>query len=110
VSDFHRVTAKRARQVAKMFDFRYSLEDSDLSVLKDYRGPGYGKPDEGTIEAIRMLGKAEGLVLDPNYTGKSMSGLIGELRAGHVDNKETICFIHSGGLPQVFAHADKFSE
>jgi len=110
VSDFHRATAKRAGEVAKIFDFRHSLEDSDLSVIKDYRGPGYGEPDEGTIEAMRMVGKAEGLVLDPNYTGKSMSGLIGELRAGRVDKKETICFIHSGGLPQVFAHADKFSE
>ena len=70
-----------------------------------------GGPDDGVrraIEAILMVGKAEGLILDPNYTGKSMSGLIGELRAGRIDPDETICFIHSGGLPQLFAHVDRF--
>ena len=108
VSDFQRVTVERSKRVAEMFDLNESLDADDLQVLSAYRGPGYGEPDEGVIEAIRMVGKAEGLILDPNYTGKSMSGLIGELREGRIDPKETIVFIHSGGLPQLFAHADKF--
>lgn len=108
VSAFHATTNKRANQVSEMFSFDQRLDDDDLTVLEDYRGPGYGEPDDRVIEAIQMVGKAEGLILDPNYTGKSMSGLIGELRAGQIDENETICFIHSGGLPQLFAHADKF--
>lgn len=110
VEDFQKVTASRAAQVAGMFNLEQSLDESDLTVLEDYRGPAYGVPDERVIEAILMVGKAEGLILDPNYTGKSMSGLIGELRAGRIDPDETICFIHSGGLPQLFAHADKFTD
>lgn len=110
VEDFQKVTSDRSRQVAEMFDFEQSLDLDDLQVLEDYRGPGYGEPDDRVIEAIRMVGKAEGLILDPNYTGKAMSGLIGELRVGRVDPEETICFIHSGGLPQLFAHADKFTD
>ena len=105
---FHEVTAARAAEVIKMFDLEVGLDNSDIDVLEDYRGPEYGVPDDRTIEAILLTGKAEGLILDPNYTGKSMSGLIGELRAGRIDSDETICFIHSGGLPQVFAHADRF--
>jgi L-cysteate sulfo-lyase len=108
IADFHKITAARTAEVAEMFDLETGLDDSDIAVLDDYRGPAYGVPDDRTIEAMLMVGKAEGLILDPNYTGKSMSGLIGELRAGRVDPDETICFIHSGGLPQVFAHADKF--
>jgi len=108
ISDFNEVTNNRSQQVAEMFGFEQSLEDGDLQVLSDYRGPAYGVPDDRVIEAIKLVGKAEGVVLDPNYTGKSMSGLIGELRTGRVNPEETICFIHSGGLPQVFAHADKF--
>ena len=108
VEDFHSATAAGAAQVAEMFDLETGLDDSDIDVLEDYRGPAYGVPDDRTIEAILIVGKAEGLILDPNYTGKSMSGLIGELRAGRIDPEETICFIHSGGLPQLFAHADRF--
>ena len=104
------MTAARAMEVAEMFDLETGLNDSDIAVLKDYRGLAYGVPDECVIEAIYMVGKSEGLILDPNYTGKSMSGLIGELRAGRIDPKETICFIHSGGLPQVFAHGDRFTD
>ena len=108
VEDFQNVTANRSKQVAEMFDLEVSLDTDDLQVLEDYRGPAYGEPDDRVIEAIQMVGKAEGLIRDPNYTGKAMSGLIGELRAGRVAADETICFIHSGGLPQLFAHADKF--
>jgi len=108
VEDFKKDTAERTAQVAEMFDLEQSLDLDDLTVLEDYRGPAYGEPDDRVIEAILMVGKTEGLILDPNYTGKSMSGLIGEFRSGRIDPDETICFIHSGGLPQLFAHADKF--
>jgi 1-aminocyclopropane-1-carboxylate deaminase/D-cysteine desulfhydrase-like pyridoxal-dependent ACC family enzyme len=108
VDDFHKTTVERSDEVVEMFDLEQSLDADDLQVLEDYRGPAYGEPDDRVIEAMLMVGKAEGLILDPNYTGKSMSGLIGEFRAGRIDPSETICFIHSGGLPQVFAHADKF--
>lgn len=108
VDDFLQVTVDRAAQVVAIFDLEVGLETDDLTVLEAYRGPAYGEPDEGVIEAILMVGKAEGLILDPNYTGKSMSGLVGELRAGRLAPEETIVFIHSGGLPQLFAHADKF--
>ena len=110
IEDFHKITSRRSSEVAKMFDLKYSLDESDITVLENYRGPAYGEPDEEVINAIRLVGKAEGLILDPNYTGKAMSGLIGELRTDQIDLNETICFIHSGGLPQLFAHADKFTE
>tara|TARA_B110000438_G_scaffold291804_1_gene329246 strand:+ start:1313 stop:2341 length:1029 start_codon:yes stop_codon:yes gene_type:complete len=110
VEDFQNVTAQQSKQVVEMFDLEKSLNTDDLEVIEEYRGPAYGEIDDRVIEAIQMLGKAEGLIIDPNYTGKAMSGLIGELRAGRVDASETIVFIHSGGLPQLFAHADKFND
>ncbi|MBT7004305.1 MAG: pyridoxal-phosphate dependent enzyme [Chloroflexi bacterium] len=108
IEDFQNVTADRSKQVVEMFDLEQPLDTDDIQVLEDYQGPAYGEPDDRVIEAIQMVGKAEGLILDPNYTGKAMSGLIGEFRAGRIDPEETIVFIHSGGLPQLFAHADKF--
>ena len=110
IENFHKITSKRSSKVAEMFNLKYALDESDITVLEGYRGPAYGEPDDRVINTIQMVGKAEGLILDPNYTGKAMSGLIGELRTGQIDLNETICFIHSGGLPQLFAHADKFTE
>lgn len=110
VENFHNVTIESSTQVAEMFELDQPLDTGDIQVLEDYRGPAYGEPDDRVIEAIQMVGKSEGLILDPNYTGKAMSGLIGELRAGRVAAEETIVFIHSGGLPQLFAHADKFAD
>jgi 1-aminocyclopropane-1-carboxylate deaminase/D-cysteine desulfhydrase-like pyridoxal-dependent ACC family enzyme len=110
IEDFKNQTAARTAEVAEVLELETGLEPDDMTVLEDYRGPAYGEPDDRVIEAMMLVGKAEGLILDPNYTGKAMSGLIGEFRAGRIDPEETICFIHSGGLPQVFAHADKFAD
>ena len=51
------------------------------------------------------MAKSEGIMLDPNYTGKSMSGLIAEVKAGNVDPEVPVVFIHTGGLPQTFVRA-----
>lgn len=42
----------------------------------DYVGEGYGFPAPDTIEAIKMLARLEGILLDPVYSGKGMAGLI----------------------------------
>ena len=110
VEDFQNATIERSIQVSEMFELDQPLDSGDLQVLEKYQGPAYGEPDDRVIEAIQIVGKSEGLILDPNYTGKAMSGLIGELRDGRVAAEETIVFIHSGGLPQLFAHADKFTD
>jgi len=108
IENFQKITKERSRKVAELLDLDEVLEADDLQVLSEYIGPGYGEPDDRVVESIRLVAKTEGLILDPNYTGKSMSGLIGELKAERINSEETIVFIHSGGLPQLFAHADKF--
>ena len=97
----------RSRFAAKMLGLPDGLDMDDVQVLNGYAGPAYGLPDDGVLEAMHLLAKTEGIVLDPNYTGKSMSGLIGEVRRGALDPAVPVVFLHSGGLPQVFAHQDK---
>lgn len=74
-------------------------------------GPGYGSLTEEGIEAIRMVARLEGLVLDPVYTGKAMAGLIGWIREGRVDDRHCVVFWHTGGSPALFArrYADRLS-
>ena len=74
----------------------------------DYVGPGYGQPTPGMTEAVLMLARLEGVLLDPVYSGKAMAGLIDLIRKGEIRKGETVVFLHTGGAVALFA--DEFSE
>src|SRR5690606_25595479 len=105
VENFMKVTADRSQKVAERLGLPERLVDGDLDVLTAYTGPAYGVPVAGVFQAMHMAAKAGALILGPNYTGKSMAALIAEARAGRLDSAIPVVFIHSGGLPQVFAFA-----
>jgi 1-aminocyclopropane-1-carboxylate deaminase/D-cysteine desulfhydrase-like pyridoxal-dependent ACC family enzyme len=107
VESFMKVTVNRSKLVAERLGLPEHLEDGDLEVLTAYTGPAYGVPFDGVFEAMHMAAKSESVILDPNYTGKSMAGLIAEIREGRVDPDVPVVFIHSGGMPQVFAFAQE---
>ena len=82
----------------------------DLVVAHDgYVGPGYGQPTPSMIEAIRMLAQAEGIFLDPVYSGKGMAGMIGLIRQGMLKKGQTVVFIHTGGSVGLFAYQHLFT-
>ncbi|MEX2659145.1 MAG: D-cysteine desulfhydrase family protein [Acidimicrobiales bacterium] len=69
----------------------------------DRSGSGYGAPTPEGREALDLAARLEGLLLDPVYTGKAMAGLIAGVRDGLIDTSEPIVFLHTGGLPALFA-------
>jgi L-cysteate sulfo-lyase len=84
------------------------LRGDAFAIRSGYAGGGYGIPTPGMIEAVELLARLEGIVLDPVYSGKAMAGLIDLVRAGHFGADETIVFIHTGGTAAMFAYADRF--
>ncbi len=74
-----------------------------------YVGPGYGQPTPEMVEAIRLLARTEGLLLDPVYSGKGMAGLIGLIRAGRFTAGENVVFVHTGGAVALFAYEGLFA-
>ncbi len=74
----------------------------------DYVGAGYGLPTEAMVEAVKMLAQYEGILLDPVYSGKGMSGLIDLIRKGHFKQGENIVFLHTGGSIALFGYPDVF--
>lgn len=74
----------------------------------DYVGGGYGVPTEGMVEAVTLLARHEGLLLDPVYSGKGMAGLIDLIRKGHFKPEENIVFLHTGGSVALFGYPDAF--
>ncbi|AXC48450.1 D-cysteine desulfhydrase [Paracoccus suum] len=73
------------------------LDRARIEADDGYVGPGYGLPTDAMVEAVGMAARLEALVLDPVYTGKAMSGLIGAARAGRFDGMRNAIFIHTGG-------------
>ena len=96
----------RSSRVSKLLGLDTALDPGDITTIAGYTGT-YGYPTEASIAAIHLVASTEGIMLDPNYTGKSMSGLIDQIRLGNVDPATPVVFIHSGGLPQTFAFADQ---
>ncbi|NQV82596.1 MAG: D-cysteine desulfhydrase family protein [Rhodospirillales bacterium] len=82
----------------------------DIWLNDDYFGPGYGQSTPEMLEATALIARTEGILVDPVYTGKSMSGLIGLVRGGVFNNEETVLFLHTGGLAAMFAYGDMLAD
>ncbi|MFB0546173.1 MAG: pyridoxal-phosphate dependent enzyme, partial [Anaerolineae bacterium] len=83
-----------------------SFSGDDFEVNDDYLGAGYAKPAEPEREAIRLLARTEGILVDPVYTGRTLAGLIDLIRKGAFGQDETVLFWHTGGIPALFAWAE----
>jgi L-cysteate sulfo-lyase len=97
-----------AEACASSVGLKRAFRDDAFKIRSGYGGGGYGIPTPGMIEAVCLLARLEGIVLDPVYSGKAMAGLIDLVRTGHFGADETIVFIHTGGAPAMFAYADCF--
>ncbi|MBO4259692.1 D-cysteine desulfhydrase family protein [Streptomyces griseorubiginosus] len=81
------------------------VEPRGLRVRTDQVGAGYGILHEPVLAAMRRAASAEGIVLDPVYTGRAMAGLVAAVEDGDIRPGQRTVFLHTGGLPGLFGHA-----
>jgi 1-aminocyclopropane-1-carboxylate deaminase/D-cysteine desulfhydrase-like pyridoxal-dependent ACC family enzyme len=81
------------------------IRADDLTTDQRHIGEGYGIATPEGLEAIRLLAECDGVLLDPVYTAKAMAALIGDIRAGAIAPDADVVFLHTGGVPALFAHA-----
>jgi L-cysteate sulfo-lyase len=86
-----------------------SFDVADVEVVAGHAGPAYGVPHNATVEAIKLAGELEALVLDPVYSGKGLAGLIALVRAGRWQPSDNVVFLHTGGAPVLFAYRSALS-
>ncbi len=77
--------------------------------LGDYVGTGYALPTPEMVEAVRLFARTEGILLDPVYTGKAAAGLIDLIRSGRFSSEDAVVFVHSGGVPGLYARTQAFA-
>ncbi|MFH0825695.1 MAG: D-cysteine desulfhydrase [Pseudomonadota bacterium] len=92
------------RKTARHVGIKTKIPRDAVLCFGGYVGRGYSLPTPEMAEAVRMLARTEGILLDPVYTGKAMAGLIDLSRRGFFDRRETVLFVHTGGTPALYAY------
>lgn len=100
--------ARIARNTAELIELGRELRDDEITVLEGWAGDYYGIPVESTIEAIKLTGRLEGVIIDPVYEGKSMAGLIDLVQQGDIGKDSTVLYAHLGGQPALNAYSGIF--
>jgi len=93
-----------AQTTADLLGHHGVVERHTVKANCDYIGQGYGIPHQTTIDAIRLLARLDGILLDPVYSAKGMAGLIGLVQAGHFKKGQRILFLHTGGQSALFGY------
>jgi 1-aminocyclopropane-1-carboxylate deaminase len=97
-----------ARNTAELIGLDRALRDDEIAVLEGWAGDRYGIPVQSTIDAIRLTGRLEGVILDPVYEGKSMAGLIDLVQSGQIESTSKVLYAHLGGQPALNAYSGIF--
>ena len=104
IAAVHKLAAATAAQLT---DTPLSLEKT---VIDDgYVGAGYGLPTEGTIAAINLIARKEGVLLDPVYSAKGLAGMIGLTEQKFFDRQKDVVFLHTGGAAALFAYGNQLA-
>ncbi|HSW25469.1 MAG TPA: D-cysteine desulfhydrase [Burkholderiaceae bacterium] len=95
---------QEAQAVCELLGLELQVQPDAVRCVGGYWQPKYSVPNLRMVEAVQLLARSEGILLDPVYTGKVMAGLIGLARAGELRAGERVLFLHTGGMPSLFAY------
>lgn len=84
------------------------VREADIRVDGQHRGAGYGMPTPAMLEALHLMARTEGLLLDPVYSGKAFAGLLADIRAGRHAAGRKLLFLMTGGTPGLYAYRGLF--
>jgi len=103
-ADQQPLVIREAQSVADLLGLGLTVTPDDVTCVGGFWQPKYSVPNARMVEAVQLLARTEAIPLDPVYTGKIMAGLIGLARQGYFKPGERVLFLHTGGLPSLFAY------
>ena len=98
-----------ARNTASLIGVERDLRPDEITVLEGWAGDLYGVPVQSTLDAIRLTGSLEGMIVDTVYEGKSMAGLIDLVTSGDIPKDSNVLYAHLGGQPALNAYSALFT-
>lgn len=83
-----------------------TIAADDIIIFDEYIDQGYGILNNETVGAVEMVARTEGIMLDPVYSGRAFAGMLDLIRKGYFRQGENVLFLHTGGLPALFAYKE----
>lgn len=102
------VVYQLATATAEHLGLRGEITRQAVVCFDEYLGAGYAAPTPEMMKAVKTVAQTESIILDPVYTGKAMSGLIGLVERGYFSKNDNVVFLHTGGIPGLFAQSAIF--
>ncbi len=99
-----------AQMTLQHLNVRMDVPPESVLVEDGYLGEGYARMGNAEREAIALLARTEGLIVDPVYTGRALAGLIDLIRSGRWSRDDTVLFWHTGGTGALFAYGDRLED
>lgn len=96
-----------ANGIGRLLDLKAVAKQKDVVLVGDYAGEDYGVLTPEAVEAIKLVARTEGILLDPVYTSKAMAGLIDFIRQRRFKKDDNVVFIHTGGTPGLFVYKEQ---
>ena len=111
INVFERQHEKLQYKVEQLYErtrsqFELPPDQRQVELLHEYLGDDYGLPTDEMLNAVRLMARLEGVLLDPVYSGKALAGLIDLIISGRFTTDSKVLFLHTGGLPSLFAYRD----
>ena len=97
-----------AKQTAELVGLNQPIPREAIRCYGEYFGTGYSLPTDGMLEAVTMLARTEGILLDPVYSGKAMAGFIDLIRKKVFKKGQKVLFLHTGGAPALYEYMADF--
>lgn len=96
--------ARLAGEITTQLGEANSFSAADVPLVEGaYVGEHYGVPSTAGQAALNRLARTEGILLDPVYTAKAFAGMLDLAERGEIGSGEPLIFLHTGGLPALFA-------
>ena len=95
-----------AHAAAELLGLPHRLAPADVDADESYVAPGYGLPSPAGREALGLMATTEAILLDHVYTAKALAALVADVRAGKYAPGSSLVFVHTGGVPAVFAEPE----
>lgn len=110
VEFFRADIGKLIRDTDDQYNLGFSNAHMQIELLDGFIGQGYAIAYPAAIDTIRLLARTEGVLLDPTYTGKAMTGMLHAIRTGLVRDGAVPVFLHTGGSFGLLARPELFTD
>ena len=100
--DIRQSVAKYYERIRKAYGLAKELGPEDFDVTSEYDYGAYNNPVEDVRRAIYYMGRMEGIILDPCYTGKTFNAILRMKEEGKIEPGQTLIMLHTGGVPGIY--------